>query len=402
MCLVNTAAAGAAGFTSVGIRTNAHHRLGSANAIEVFAGGLVVGGGGGGLAVVDLGQIGGVAMKLSVHKSQVSFMSHITHHVICFTSYASRPIRNSRSLISSECHWQKVYLAGTYCRAMVEWLVSRYFKQALHWLFFDNGFVFIRNIFMLIYRKVWDTQLQELCSFDIGSSSTRVLCVSPLIPSSLHHPGRAADSVGIQVFCSDGIFIIGPKSSRTSSAADDSEGAQISKRLSASNLHTHNNGLLSQKVSSPSPSSSHTVNDTSFLLIPKLAESPITHACIASSSIQHATCMCVCDVTIVVGKSTGSFLLMTTLMTNEREAKVSHAHPIIAVETCRYFPSHSAQTLLSNFLTIYPTAPNSSHQLIHQAASSCGTPFHRSYGPRPPRILFGLTTIMSVDCDEMP
>jgi hypothetical protein len=200
--------------------------------------------------------------------------------------------------------------------------------------------------------QLWNERLQELSSIDIGASSTRILSVLPVGFAS------ATESLEIHVLCNDGIYVVSAQSLSPLLSALPSPSSAVAAAFAATENYGSQHApiitkssqiksaLSSQSLSrsysappkqppSPAAASSLPVKDSPTLLIPKLAASPVTHPCIGNLRLPQAMCFCVCDCTVVVGLVSGGFVLMTTLLTDARDASVAHEHPVSLLETCR-------------------------------------------------------------------
>jgi hypothetical protein len=208
--------------------------------------------------------------------------------------------------------------------------------------------------------QLWSERLQELCSIDIGTPSTRILSVLPVGFAPRNVSASAAESLLIHVLCNDGMYVVSAQSSSpllsasptpssavaAAVAATETYGLQhtpiITPSLSSQNKSASSSQSLSRAYSAspkqpplPAPAPSFPAKDSSTLLIPKLSASPVTHPCIGDLRLPQAMCFCVCDCMVVVGLSSGGFVVMTTLLTDARDANVAHDHPVSLLETCR-------------------------------------------------------------------
>ena len=208
--------------------------------------------------------------------------------------------------------------------------------------------------------QLWRSErLQELCSVDIGISSTRILSVVPVGFTSGNVSDSASESLEIHVVCNDGIYVVIAQSlspllsalpspsSVVAAAAAATENyssqhtpiiTQSSQNKSAPSSQSFTRSYSASPNQLPSPAAAPSVpfvKDSSTLLIPKLSASPVTHPCIGDLRLPQAMCFCVCDCTVVVGMASGGFVLMTTLLTDARDASVKHEHPVALLESCR-------------------------------------------------------------------
>ena len=187
--------------------------------------------------------------------------------------------------------------------------------------------------------QVWDQRLNELSSIDIGTVSARILSLSvePLASTTSKSILNSSASMVIHICCCDCVYVIKPLSTSARAGA-------AAQQKPTMGFKSEKMSISSQKPVSPAPSwddsfsssslSPYSGKDSSLLLIPKLSNFCVSHPVIGSTDIPLATCFCVCDVTLVVGKSDGGFILMSTLITNSRDAKVVHEHAIVQLEAC--------------------------------------------------------------------